>query len=124
MTDNYHFVIVGGGPAGASAAFFAARAGLRTLVLDADRGMTRRALINNLLRLPGWNCRAGADRAGPAARATCRRRLAEFGGYYTPTPIGSGAADHVRCAHLRRRASVTDHWRKCGARQRGDTSMP
>src|SRR5919199_3379902 len=52
MTDRYELVIVGGGPAGASAAIFAARAGLRTLVLDADKGMTRRALVNNLLGYP------------------------------------------------------------------------
>jgi len=44
MTDSYDLAIVGGGPAGASAAIFAARAGLRTLVLDSDKGMTRRAL--------------------------------------------------------------------------------
>jgi flavin-dependent dehydrogenase len=34
MTDNYTLVIVGGGPAGACAAIFAARAALRTLVLE------------------------------------------------------------------------------------------
>jgi thioredoxin reductase (NADPH) len=52
MSDMYEVAIVGGGPAGASAAIFAARAGLRTLVLDADKGMTRRAMVNNLLGHP------------------------------------------------------------------------
>jgi thioredoxin reductase (NADPH) len=52
MTDRYDLVIVGGGPAGASAAIFAARAGVHTLVLDADKGMTRRAQLNNLLGFP------------------------------------------------------------------------
>lgn len=47
--DNYDVVIVGGGPAGASAATFTARAGLRTAVIDADKGMTRRAMLNNHL---------------------------------------------------------------------------
>ena len=52
MSDVYDLATVGGGPAGASAAIFAARAGLRTLVLDADKGMTRRAMVNNLLGFP------------------------------------------------------------------------
>jgi thioredoxin reductase len=48
----YDVAIVGGGPAGASAATFAARAGLQTVVIDADAGMTRRALVNNHLGFP------------------------------------------------------------------------
>lgn len=45
-------LIVGGGPAGASAATFTARAKLRTRVVDADRGMTRRAMVYNHLGFP------------------------------------------------------------------------
>lgn len=45
----YDLIIVGGGPAGASAATFAARAGLSTMVLDEDKGMTRRAMLHNHL---------------------------------------------------------------------------
>lgn len=48
----YDLLIVGGGPAGASAAVFAARAGLDTLVIDIDKGMTRRAMLNNHLGFP------------------------------------------------------------------------
>ena len=48
----YDVVIIGGGPAGASAATFTARAGLTTAVVDADRGITRRALLNNHLGFP------------------------------------------------------------------------
>src|SRR5437868_12437317 len=48
----YDVAIVGGGPAGASAATFTARAGLQTVVIDADTGMTRRALVNNHLGFP------------------------------------------------------------------------
>lgn len=45
-------VIIGGGPAGASAATFIARAGLTTVVIDADKGITRRAMLNNHLGFP------------------------------------------------------------------------
>lgn len=45
-------VIVGGGPAGASAATYTARAGLATVVVDADKGITRRAMVNNHLGFP------------------------------------------------------------------------
>ncbi|MGE3621752.1 MAG: FAD-dependent oxidoreductase [Acidimicrobiia bacterium] len=45
-------VIIGGGPAGASAATFTARAGLSTVVVDADKGITRRAQLNNHLGFP------------------------------------------------------------------------
>jgi thioredoxin reductase (NADPH) len=65
-------VIVGGGPAGASAATFVARAGLPTVVIDADKGMTRRAWLENHLGFPGGisgpdlvdGGRAQAERAG------------------------------------------------------------
>jgi thioredoxin reductase (NADPH) len=48
----YDVAIVGGGPAGASAATFTARAGLETVLIDADTGMTRRAMVNNHLGFP------------------------------------------------------------------------
>lgn len=48
----YDVAIVGGGPAGASAATFTARAGLHTVLIDADAGMTRRAMLNNHLGFP------------------------------------------------------------------------
>jgi thioredoxin reductase (NADPH) len=48
----YDVAIVGGGPAGASAATFLARAGINTVILDADRSVTRRAMINNHLGFP------------------------------------------------------------------------
>lgn len=48
---QYDVAIVGAGPAGASAAIFTARAGLKTIVLDNDTGLTRRAQVNNHLGL-------------------------------------------------------------------------
>lgn len=67
-------VIVGGGPAGASAAVFTARAGLSTTVIDADKGVTRRAQLNNHLGFPEGitgpalvdEGRAQAERSGAA----------------------------------------------------------
>jgi thioredoxin reductase (NADPH) len=43
----YDVIIVGGGPAGASAALFTARAKKATLLIDNDKGVTRRALLHN-----------------------------------------------------------------------------
>lgn len=43
----YDVAIVGGGTAGSCAATFTGRAGLQTVVIDIDRGMTRRAMLNN-----------------------------------------------------------------------------
>jgi thioredoxin reductase len=68
----YDVAIVGGGPAGASAATFTARAGLQTVLIDADAGMTRRAMVNNHLGFPDGvagpdlvdNGKAQAQRAG------------------------------------------------------------
>ncbi len=48
----FDVAVVGGGPAGASAATFTARAGLQTVLIDADTGMTRRAMVNNHLGFP------------------------------------------------------------------------
>lgn len=43
----YDVAVVGGGPAGASAAIFLAKAGMKTLVVDNDKGQTRRAWMDN-----------------------------------------------------------------------------
>jgi len=51
-TESSDIVIVGGGPAGASAAVFTARAGLGTVVIDGNRGITRRAMLYNHLGFP------------------------------------------------------------------------
>ncbi|KAF0996343.1 Soluble pyridine nucleotide transhydrogenase [Geobacillus sp. TFV-3] len=39
----YDIAIIGAGPAGASAAIFAAKAGKKTVLFDNDKGMTKRA---------------------------------------------------------------------------------
>jgi Thioredoxin reductase len=43
----YDVAIIGGGPAGQSAAIFTSKAGLKTLVIDNEKGLTQRALLKN-----------------------------------------------------------------------------
>jgi thioredoxin reductase (NADPH) len=43
----YDITIIGAGPAGASAALYTAKAGKKTLVLDNDKSVTKRALLKN-----------------------------------------------------------------------------
>src|SRR5690606_2884271 len=49
---QYDVAVVGGGVAGGSAAIFLAKAGVKTLVLDNDKGQTRRAWIENHYGFP------------------------------------------------------------------------
>lgn len=43
----YDILIIGAGPAGGSAAVFAAKSGKKTLVIDNDKGVTKRAWMEN-----------------------------------------------------------------------------
>jgi thioredoxin reductase (NADPH) len=43
----YDVIVVGGGPAGQSAAIFLIKAGRKTLILDDEKGLTQRALVKN-----------------------------------------------------------------------------
>ncbi|MFC5453163.1 NAD(P)/FAD-dependent oxidoreductase [Paenibacillus aestuarii] len=44
---SYDVVIIGAGPTGSSAALFTAKAGKKTLVIDSDQSVTKRAWIEN-----------------------------------------------------------------------------
>jgi thioredoxin reductase (NADPH) len=48
----YDIVIIGAGPAGASAALFAAKAGKKTLVFENNKGMTKHAWFDNYYGIP------------------------------------------------------------------------
>src|SRR5258707_10733295 len=80
----YDVAIVGGGPAGASAATFTARAGLQTVLIDADAGMTRRAMVNNHLGFP-------EGVAGPDLVDTGKLQAAPAG---VPVGPGTGVKKH------------------------------
>jgi thioredoxin reductase (NADPH) len=67
----YDIAVVGGGPAGASAALFAAKAGKKTLLVDADKGMTRRAMVYNYYGVP--------EIRGPDLVETGHRQATHFG---------------------------------------------
>jgi len=43
----YDIIVVGSGPAGASAAIFTAKAGKKTLIIDNDKSVTKRAWMEN-----------------------------------------------------------------------------
>lgn len=67
----YDIAIIGGGPAGASAGIFAAKAGKKTLVLDSDQSVTKRAWLENHYGAEGIS--------GPDLVATGRRQAEKFG---------------------------------------------
>ncbi|MBX5437083.1 MAG: FAD-dependent oxidoreductase [Alicyclobacillaceae bacterium] len=67
----YDVAIIGAGPAGASAAIFCAKAGKRTLVIDNDLSITRRAWIENHYGVP--------QISGPDLVETGRQQAKKFG---------------------------------------------
>ncbi|CAM3640716.1 FAD-dependent oxidoreductase [Cohnella lubricantis] len=67
----YEVAIIGGGPAGASAALFTAKAGKKTLVIDSDQSVTRRAWIDNHYGAPAIS--------GPDLVDTGKKQAEKFG---------------------------------------------
>lgn len=67
----YDVIIIGSGPAGASAALFTAKAGKSTLVIDNDQSITKRAWVEN---------HYGVDAiSGPDLVETGKKQAAKFG---------------------------------------------
>jgi thioredoxin reductase len=75
----YDIAVIGGGPAGASAALFAAKAGKKTLLVDADKGMTRRAMVYNFYGVP--------EIRGPDLVDTGHRQATRFGAELIKTAV-------------------------------------
>ncbi|RKP53210.1 FAD-binding protein [Cohnella endophytica] len=67
----YDVAIIGGGPAGASAAIYTAKSGKKTIVIDNDQSVTKRAWIENHYGVEGI--------AGPELVAIGKKQAAKFG---------------------------------------------
>lgn len=67
----YDVAIIGGGTAGGSAAIFAAKANKKTVVIDSDQSMTRRAWIENHYGVP--------EVSGPDLIETGKRQAVRLG---------------------------------------------
>ncbi|WLR51849.1 FAD-dependent oxidoreductase [Bacillus tianshenii] len=67
-------IIVGAGPAGSSAALFAAKAGKTTLVIDNDKSITKKAWMDNHYGVDGIS--------GPDLIETGKKQAEKFGAEY------------------------------------------
>ena len=61
MNNLYDLIIIGAGPAGISAAIYAGRAKLRTLILDSDQGGGQIGITDNIVNYPGIISISGAE---------------------------------------------------------------
>lgn len=84
----HDIVIIGGGPAGVSAAIFAAKAGKKTLVFDNGKSMTARAWVENHYGV--------SEISGPDLIETGKKQASKFGAEFVGdtvtdiTPDGDG----------------------------------
>lgn len=67
----YDILIVGAGPSGASAALFAAKAGKKVIVIDNDKGVTKRAWVENHYGV--------LEVSGPDLVSTGKKQAEKFG---------------------------------------------
>lgn len=83
----YDIVIIGGGPAGGSAALFAAKAGKKTLLIDNDKSMTKRAWMENHYGI--------MEISGPDLVEIGKKQAAKFGAEIVTAQVTNvSKADH------------------------------
>lgn len=97
MTKQYDLIVVGGGPGGLPAAIAAARAGLKTLLIE--RSATLGGLANSGLPLLGFVDRAGDQVLGGIPQEFVDR-LAQVG----------GTMGHVHCPVHNSLTIINPHW--------------
>lgn len=77
----YDVAIIGAGPAGGSAAIFSAKAGKKTIVLDSNKSITKRAWMENHYGAPSI--------AGPDLVETGFNQAKKFGAEFVETTVTS-----------------------------------
>lgn len=75
----YEIIIVGAGPSGTSAAIFAAKAGKKVLVIDNDKGVTKRAWVENHYGVP--------EISGPDLVQTGKKQAEKFGAEFVDATV-------------------------------------
>lgn len=77
----YDILIVGAGPAGGSAAIFAAKSGKKTLVIDNDKGVTKKAWMENHYGAP--------EISGPDLIETGKKQATKFGAEFVQATVNN-----------------------------------
>ena len=93
MSDLYDVIIIGGGPAGLSAAQYAARAKLKTIVLDKSRTAGALAFANRIENYPGLS----EPLTGKELLDIFRKQAVNFGAEYAEVQvIGVNLSSNVK----------------------------
>lgn len=93
LKQNYDVLIIGGGPAGATAAIYAARSGLKVAIVD--KGLTTGALgtTSKIANFPGFD----GEVSGMELLQTMRKQAADFGAeFINDRAIGTDLSGETR----------------------------